>query len=113
MKKKHKEIVVVGAGFGGLSAAIRLASAGHRVTLIDKRDKVGGRGYQYEMDGFKFDGGPTVITAPYMFDELFALGGRKKRTILIYYPWIHITEYSMSMGKLSTTIRILKRLRMK
>ena len=86
MQKKKKEIVVVGAGFGGLSAAIRLASAGHQVTLIDKRDKLGGRGYQYEQDGFKFDGGPTVITAPYMFDELFALGGRKKEDYFDLLP---------------------------
>ena len=86
MQKKKKEIVVVGAGFGGLSAAIRLASAGHQVTLIDKRDKLGGRGYQYEQDGFKFDGGPTVITAPYMFDELFALGGRKKEEYFDLLP---------------------------
>ena len=50
MQKSKKEIVVVGAGFGGLSAAIRLASAGHKVTLIDKRDKLGGRGYQYEQE---------------------------------------------------------------
>jgi hypothetical protein len=77
-EKNKKEIVVIGAGFGGLSAAIRLISAVHAVTLYDKRDKPGGRGYQYEIDGFKFDGGPTVITAPYMFDELFALGGRNR-----------------------------------
>ncbi len=78
MTKKQKEIIVVGGGFGGLSAAIRLAASGHNVTLYDKRDKLGGRGYQYEVNGFKFDGGPTVITAPYMFDELFALGNKKR-----------------------------------
>jgi phytoene desaturase len=78
MTRKQKEIIVIGGGFGGLSAAIRLAAAGHNVTLYDKRDKLGGRGYQYEINGFKFDGGPTVITAPYMFDELFALGGRNR-----------------------------------
>jgi phytoene desaturase len=73
-----KEIIVIGSGFGGLSAAIRLASAGHRVTILEKRDKIGGRAYQYEVNGFQFDGGPTVITAPYMFDELFALGDRNR-----------------------------------
>lgn len=78
MTKQKKDIIVVGSGFGGLSAAIRLASAGHQVTLYDKRDKLGGRAYQYEKNGFKFDGGPTVITAPYMFDELFALGDQKR-----------------------------------
>src|SRR5210317_2613514 len=86
MQIKKKEIVVVGAGFGGLSAAIRLASAGHQVTLIDKRDKLGGRGYQYEQDGFKFDGGPTVITAPYMFDELFESAGRRREDYFNLVP---------------------------
>lgn len=78
MKTAKKSVIVIGSGFGGLSAAIRLASTGHEVTLYEKRDKPGGRGYQYEMDGFKFDGGPTVITAPYMFDELFALSGKRR-----------------------------------
>ena len=73
MKKK---IVVIGGGFGGLAAANRLASKGHQVTLFDKRDKLGGRGYQYEIDGFKFDGGPTVITAPHVFDEIFEAAGK-------------------------------------
>ncbi|GAA3632743.1 phytoene desaturase [Microbacterium awajiense] len=69
--------VVVGGGFGGLAAAIRLAAAGDDVTLIEKRERVGGRAYLYEIDGFRFDGGPTVLTAPFMFDELFALAGER------------------------------------
>lgn len=71
-----RRIVVIGSGFGGLAAAVRLAAKGHDVTLIDKRDKPGGRAYVYEQDGFKFDGGPTVITAPWMINELFTLAGR-------------------------------------
>ncbi len=78
MKSRKKKIIVIGAGFGGLSAAIRLAAAGNEVTLFDKRDKPGGRGYQYEVNGFLFDGGPTVITAPFLFDELFALCGKER-----------------------------------
>ena len=74
MKKK---IIVVGGGFGGLAAANLLAAKGHEVTLFEKRDKLGGRGYQYEIEGFKFDGGPTVITAPYIFDEVFAAAGKR------------------------------------
>ena len=73
-----KDIVVIGSGFGGLSAAIRLQAAGHRVHLVEKRDKLGGRAYVYEKNGFHFDGGPTVITAPYMFDDLFAVANRKR-----------------------------------
>jgi phytoene desaturase len=70
-------VVVVGSGFGGLAAAIRLAAAGHDVTILEKRDRIGGRAYQYELDGFRFDGGPTVLTAPFMFEELFALAGER------------------------------------
>jgi phytoene desaturase len=69
--------VVVGSGFGGLAVAIRLAAAGHEVTVLEKRDRIGGRAYQYELEGFRFDGGPTVLTAPFMFEELFALAGER------------------------------------
>jgi phytoene desaturase len=69
--------VVVGSGFGGLAAAIRLAAAGHDVTVLEKRDRIGGRAYQYQIEGFRFDGGPTVLTAPFMFEELFALAGER------------------------------------
>jgi phytoene desaturase len=83
MKKK---IIVIGSGFGGLGAAIRLAAKGHDVTIFEKRDQLGGRGYQYQIDGFKFDGGPTVITAPYMFDELFAAAGRRREDYFELIP---------------------------
>jgi len=82
----NKKVVVIGAGFGGLSSAIRMAVAGYDVTLIDKRDKPGGRGYQYEIDGFKFDGGPTVITAPYMIEELFSISGKKMEDYMSLIP---------------------------
>ena len=68
---------VIGAGFGGLALAIRLQSAGIQTTLIEARDKPGGRAYVFEDDGFKFDAGPTVITDPTCLEELFALSGRK------------------------------------
>lgn len=70
-------MVVIGSGFGGLSAAIRLRAQGHDVTIVEKRDKLGGRAYVYEQDGFKFDGGPTIITAPWLIDELFEIAGKK------------------------------------
>ena len=73
-----KKVIIIGSGFGGLGAAARLAAQGYDVELFEKRDKLGGRAYVYEMDGFKFDGGPTVITAPFMFDDIFALAGRKR-----------------------------------
>ncbi|MEI6486615.1 MAG: phytoene desaturase [Sphingomonadales bacterium] len=68
---------VIGSGFGGLALAIRLQSAGIQTTLIEARDKPGGRAYVFEDDGFKFDAGPTVITDPTCLEELFALSGRK------------------------------------
>jgi phytoene desaturase len=69
-------IVVIGSGFGGLAAAIRLRAQGHDVTLLEKRDKAGGRAYVYEQDGFTFDGGPTIITAPWLIHDLFTLCGK-------------------------------------
>jgi phytoene desaturase len=79
-------IVVIGSGFGGLGAAIRLAARGHEVEIFEKRDKVGGRAYVYEVNGFKFDGGPTVITAPFMFDDLFAAAGRRREDYFELVP---------------------------
>ena len=69
--------VVIGSGFGGLAAAIRLAHRGYRVTLVEKLDKPGGRAYVHERDGFKFDAGPTIITAPFLLDELWEMCGRR------------------------------------
>jgi len=70
-------ILVIGAGFGGLAAAIRLRAQGHDVTILEKRDKPGGRAYVFEQDGFTFDAGPTIITAPWLVDDLYALCGRR------------------------------------
>ncbi|MBX9815988.1 MAG: phytoene dehydrogenase [Proteobacteria bacterium SG_bin5] len=71
-----KRAGVIGAGFGGLALAIRLQSAGIETTLIEARDKPGGRAYVWEKDGFVFDAGPTVITDPNCLRELWALSGR-------------------------------------
>ncbi len=69
--------VVVGAGFGGLAAALRLRARGYRVTLIERLDQLGGRAQVYRRGGFVFDAGPTVITAPFLFEELFGLFGKR------------------------------------
>ena len=69
---------VIGSGFGGLAAAIRLATAGVRVTVYEARDLPGGRAYVYRDQGFTFDAGPTVITAPHCIDELFSEAGRRR-----------------------------------
>lgn len=79
-------IIVIGSGFGGLAAAVRLQGRGHEVILLEKRDKLGGRAYVYEQDGFRFDGGPTVITAPWLIEELFATGGRNPKDYVEMLP---------------------------
>ncbi len=69
--------VVIGSGFGGLAAAVRLGARGYRVTVVEKLDAPGGRAYVYRQDGFTFDAGPTIITAPYLLEELWTLCGRR------------------------------------
>jgi phytoene desaturase len=71
-------VVVIGAGFGGLAAAVRLRAGGHRVTLLEKREQAGGRAGVFRQDGFTFDAGPTIITAPHLLDELFTLAGQRR-----------------------------------
>ena len=75
--RREARAAVIGAGFGGLAAAIRLQAAGVRTTLFEARDQPGGRAYVYRDRGFTFDGGPTVITAPNCLEELFDIAGRK------------------------------------
>ena len=81
-----KRVIIIGTGFGALGAAVRLAAKGYQVEMFEKRDKPGGRGYVYEINGFTFDGGPTVITAPFMFDELFKLAGKKREDYIEFVP---------------------------
>ena len=71
--------VVIGAGFGGLAAAARLRAMGHQVVVLEAGSQPGGRGRAFERDGFHFDAGPTVITAPYLFDEIFELFGKNRQ----------------------------------
>ena len=65
--------VVIGSGFGGIAAALRLKAKGHKVTLVEKHPDLGGRARVFKKNGFTYDGGPTVITAPYLINELFEL----------------------------------------
>ena len=65
--------IVIGSGFGGIAAALRLRAKGHEVTLVEKHSDLGGRARVFKRNGFTFDGGPTVITAPYLINELFEL----------------------------------------
>lgn len=74
---RQPHAVVIGSGFGGLAAAIRLGAKGYRVTIFEKLDRPGGRAYVYRQDGFTFDAGPTIVTAPFLFEELWKLCGQK------------------------------------
>jgi len=77
---------VIGSGFGGLAAAIRLAAAGVQTTIFEARDLAGGRAYVYRDRGYTFDAGPTVITAPHCIEELFELAGRTMRDYVELLP---------------------------
>ena len=79
-------VAVIGSGFGGIAAAIRLQAAGMDCVLFEARDKPGGGAYVYEDSGFVFDAGPTVITAPQALDELFAVAGRKREDYVDFLP---------------------------
>ena len=78
--------VVIGSGFGGIAAALRLRAKGHEVTLVEKQKDLGGRARVFNKNGFKFDGGPTVITAPHLIYELFELFNKKPENYLKLKP---------------------------
>ncbi len=76
-RQEKPRAVIIGAGFGGLAAAIRLMVRGYEVQVVERHDQPGGRARVFRQDGFVFDAGPTVITAPFLFEELWELCGRK------------------------------------
>ena len=85
-----KTALVVGSGFGGIASALRLKALGYNVTLIEKLDQVGGRARVFKRSGYTFDAGPTVITAPFLFDELFNLFNKKREDYVKFIrldPW--------------------------
>lgn len=77
MNTMRKRAIVIGSGFGGLAIAARLQAAGMDVTLLEKREKLGGRAYQLVDRGYVFDMGPSLITAPHVIDSIFQAGGRR------------------------------------
>ena len=78
--------VVIGSGFGGIAAALRLRAKKHDVTLIEKHNDLGGRARVFKKNGFIFDGGPTVITAPYLIYELFEIFNKKPEDYIKIKP---------------------------
>jgi len=81
-----KKTIVIGSGFGGIAAALRLKAKGHDVTLIEKQDDLGGRARVFKKDGYTFDAGPTVITAPHLIYELFELFNKRHEDYIKIVP---------------------------
>ncbi len=92
MSKKH-EIVIIGAGIGGLSAAIHLATHGQQVTIVEKNEQVGGKMSQIFADGFRWDTGPSVITMRHVFEELFRTAGKRLEDYLTLIQVDPLTRY--------------------
>jgi phytoene desaturase len=111
-----KRAIVIGSGFGGLALAIRLQSAGIETTIVESRDKPGGRAYYWEKDGFTFDAGPTVITDPNCLKELWSLSGRDMAEDVTLDPvmpfyrlnWPDGTNFDYSNDNVSLTAEIAK-----
>jgi len=81
-----KKIIVIGSGFGGIAAALRMRAKGYEVDLHEKLDQLGGRARQFNQNGFIHDAGPTVITAPYLFRELFEIFGEEIDDFINFIP---------------------------
>jgi phytoene dehydrogenase-like protein len=88
-----KHIVIIGAGLGGLSAAIHLAAAGQHVTVLERNAYVGGKAGQVEIDGYRWDTGPTVITLQPLLADLFAAAGCRLQDYLTLVPIDPLTRY--------------------
>ena len=78
--------LVIGSGFGGIAATLRLAAKNHKVTLIEKHSDLGGRARVFKRNGFTFDAGPTVITAPHLINELFELFNKNPKDYIDITP---------------------------
>ena len=86
----RKSAIVVGSGFGGIASALRLRALGYDVSIYEKLNQLGGRARVFKKSGYTFDAGPTVITAPFLFDELFNLFGKKRSDYVNFVklePW--------------------------
>lgn len=111
------EIGVIGGGLGGIAAALRMRAKGHSVTVYDRCSRLGGRAQVFEREGYIFDAGPTIITAPVLFEELFELFHRKLEdyvTLVPLSPWYRfvfpdneIFDYG---GSLEETLREISRI---
>ena len=83
---RQSKAIVIGGGFGGLATAIRLQAAGQAVTLVEARDRLGGRAYQLKQDGFTFDMGPSLITAPHLLEDIWRAAGLSLKDDIALVP---------------------------
>lgn len=93
-----RKAVVIGGGFGGIAASLRLRARGYEVTVVDRCSRLGGRAQVFERDGFRHDAGPTVVTAPFLFDELFALFDRRRSDYVTFVPLDPWYRFCFSSG---------------
>src|SRR5512145_3098450 len=105
-----KPAIIVGAGIGGLSRAIRLAAAGRKVLVLEQSETVGGKMGQIRRDGFRWDTGPSVITMRHVLEELFAVAGRRLEDYLTLLPVEPLTRYFYPDGILLDATRDLSRM---
>ena len=111
-KKDNVNSLVIGGGFGGIASALRLKALGHDVTLIERLEALGGRAQVFNRNGFKHDAGPTVITAPFLFDELFELFNEKREDFVQFKalePWYRFHFHNGETFDYSSTVEKTKK----
>ena len=102
-----KNCLVIGAGFGGIASALRLRRLGFNVTIVDKNPHLGGRAQVYKRGEFKFDAGPTVLTAPFLIDDLFSLYNKDRKDYIEFLkvkPWYRFVFNDKSVFDYSDTL---------
>ncbi len=95
---QKKEVIIIGGGLGGLAAGIRLAAIGCQVTICEQGDGFGGKMNSWESSGFRFDTGPSLITMPWIFEELFNVAGSRLTDHLRMIPMHPLSSYSFDDG---------------
>jgi phytoene desaturase len=110
MSHSHKQVVIIGAGIGGLAAAIRLATHGYHVRIFERQSRVGGKLNQLKMQGFSFDTGPSLITMPYVLQELFQSANRRLEDYLDLIPLDLTCRYFYHDGLILNAWRDTERL---
>jgi len=105
-----KTVVVIGAGIGGLSAAIRLAAQGFRVIVVEQNGAPGGKMREVRGDGFRWDTGPSVITMRHVFEDLFEAAGKKLEDYLTLQPVDPLTRYFYHDGTVLDAVRDRQRM---